>query len=131
VFVYWLGGHPEFGDRAAEWLRRAKASKPGSYATSSLTIYETLVILGGLKGVSLRNRDFVEHVLKAFEVLEGGISYEPLTFEDLKRGLQLMEVYRLDLEDAIHAACAMRIGAEEIISNDRDFDNVKELRRVF
>jgi len=131
VFVYWLGGHPEFGDRATEWLRRAKASKPGSYATSTLTIYEALVILGGLKGVSLRNRDFVEHVLKAFEALRSSISYEPLTFEDFERGLQLMEKYRLDFEDAIHAACAMRIGAEEIISNDRDFNNVRELRRVF
>jgi len=82
VFVYWLGGHPEYGDRAAEWLRRAKSSKPDSYATSTLTIYEALVILGGLKGMSLRNRDFVEHVLRAFEALGDSVSYESLTFED-------------------------------------------------
>jgi len=131
VFVYWLGGHPDFGDRAAEWLRYAQVSKRGSYITSTLTIYETLVILGGLKETNLRDSDFVEHVLKAFKALSNRILFEPLTLEDFERGLELMNTYRIDLEDALHVACAIRLGAKEIISNDKDFDRIKEIRRVF
>jgi len=98
--------------------------------TSTLTIYETLVVLGGLKGASLRDGDFVENVLKAFEALEDRVHYGPPTFEDFKRGLEIMRAYRIDLEDALHDTCALRSGVEEIISNDRDFDRVKEIRRI-
>lgn len=131
IFVYWLGDHPEFSGKAAEWLRRARISKRGFYVTSTLTVYETLVILGGLRGVSLRNRDFVGHVLKAFKALLNSVLFEPLTFEDFEKGLELMNVYGIDLEDALHVACALRLGAEEIVSNDSDLDKVKEIRRVF
>jgi len=62
VFVYWLGGHSELGEEAAEWLKQAQISKRGSYVTSTLTIYETLVVLAGLRGASLKNWDFVKHV---------------------------------------------------------------------
>jgi len=54
-----------------------------------------------------------------------------MTFEDFERGLEIMGAYRIDLEDALHAACALRLGVEEIISNDRGFDRVKEIRRIF
>jgi len=131
VFVYWLGGHPELSEKAAEWLRQARISKRGSYATSTLTIYETLVVLAGLRGASLKDWNFVKHVLKAFEALGDRVHYEPLTFEDFKRGLEIMMTYRLDFEDALHIACALRLGVKEIISNDRDFDKVREIRRIF
>jgi len=38
-----------------------------------------------------------------------------------------MGAYRIDLEDALHAVCALRLGVGEIISNDRGFDRVKEI----
>jgi uncharacterized protein len=38
-----------------------------------------------------------------------------------------MNNYRIDYEDTLHLAVAMRVDAREIISNDKDFDiaNVK------
>ena len=33
-----------------------------------------------------------------------------------------MNEYKLDYEDSLHLAVAIRTGAKEIISNDKDFD---------
>lgn len=41
-----------------------------------------------------------------------------------------MGEYELDYEDSLHLASAMRMGATEIISNDRDFDRTP-FKRVF
>ena len=29
VFVYWLGGHPVFGEAALEWVRRVESASRG------------------------------------------------------------------------------------------------------
>ncbi|MDI6722011.1 MAG: type II toxin-antitoxin system VapC family toxin, partial [Candidatus Aenigmarchaeota archaeon] len=42
----------------------------------------------------------------------------------------LMEKYPLKPRDSIHAATALSCGAAEIISDDPDFDAVKELKRI-
>jgi len=42
----------------------------------------------------------------------------------------LIEKYNLKPRDAIHAASALHAGAEEIISDDSDFDKIKELKRI-
>jgi predicted nucleic acid-binding protein len=44
--------------------------------------------------------------------------------------IPLMERYRVDLEDALHLATALRLGARRIVSNDADFDRTP-LKRVF
>ena len=33
-----------------------------------------------------------------------------------------MKAYDIDYEDALHLATALRVGAKEIVSNDKDFD---------
>ena len=42
----------------------------------------------------------------------------------------LLDAYELKPRDAIHAASAIVNGIDEILSDDADFDVVKELRRV-
>lgn len=128
VFVYWLGKHPAHGRTALELVRRMEDPGQRRYVTSSLTIYEVLVIVAGLAGKNLKDRGLVE----AVGSISGlpGLRIAPLAKEDLAGAPKLMDEYSLDYEDALHLAAALRNGAEEIISNDRDFDRTP-LRRSF
>jgi len=129
VFVYWLGGHPVYGERAREWIRRLERGAPREYVTSSLTVYETAVVLAGLTGRSLGDAEFAGGVVDAFARLRG-LAIEPLKSEDLARAAELMEEYELDYEDSVHLAVALRVGSATIVSNDRDWDKTP-ISRVF
>lgn len=43
---------------------------------------------------------------------------------------KLLEKYNLKPRDSIHAACAIKNNIGEIITDDSDFDKVKELKRI-
>ncbi|MEK6895441.1 MAG: type II toxin-antitoxin system VapC family toxin [Nanoarchaeota archaeon] len=48
----------------------------------------------------------------------------------IARSQKLIVKYKLNPRDAIHAATAMLNGCNSIISDDSDFDKVKEIKRV-
>ena len=121
VFVYWLGNHPKYGQTAREWIKKIETAQRGEYVTSALTLYETLVIMGGLTGKNLKDKNFVQQVINPITSIKG-LTIESLKVEDFKKGTDLMNEYKLDYEDSLHLAVAIRIGAREIISNDKDFD---------
>lgn len=121
IFVYWLGNHPKFGETAHKWIKKIEQSQRGKYVTSSLTLYEALVIVAGLAGRSLRDKAFTEEVITSITNIRG-LTIEPLKPEDFTKAVELMEDYKLDYEDSIHLAVATRTGAQEILSNDEDFD---------
>ena len=129
LFVYWLSGNPIFGDVARKWINNIESSPPGEYATSSLSLYETLVSLAGLADKMLKDEAFTENIIKAIIGIKGLI-IEPLKPEDYSIALDLMGECRLDYEDSLHLAVAMRMGIGEVISNDRHFDRTP-LKRVF
>lgn len=128
VFVYWLGNHPEYAQTAKKWIREIESSQRGDYVTSTLTLYETLVILGGLTGKNLKDKNFVNQILNAFTSIKP-LKMEPLKIEDYRKAADLMSECGLDFEDSLHLAVAMRIKAQEIISNDKDFDTT-QIRRT-
>ena len=129
IFVYWLGKHPKFGETAYEWIRKIENSTRKEYVTSSLTIYETLVIMAGLAGRNLKDKTFAEEVVNSFTRMKG-LAIEPLKPEDFTHATDLMNDYKLDYEDALHLAVAMRVDAREIISNDKDFDTAHIKRTI-
>ena len=129
IFVYWLGKHPTFGEAAYEWSKKIENSPRGKYVTSSLTLYETLVIISGLTGKSLKDRTLIEGVINSIKNLKG-LVIEPLKLEDFTQALDLMEEYNLDYEDSLHLSVAIKAGAKEIVSNDKDFDKTP-LKRTF
>jgi len=122
IFVYWLGNHPEFGQAAHKWIKRIEDSPRGKYVTSSLTLYETLVTMAGLTGRSLKDHAFTETVVNSMRQIKG-LVIESLTPEDFAKGVDLMKECNLDYEDSIHLAVALRVGANRIVSNDKDFDH--------
>ena len=121
IFVYWLGNHPKFGETAYKWIKKIENSSRGEYVTSSLTIYETLVIIAGLTGKNLKDKTFTEKVVNSITHIRG-LTIEPLKPEDFTKAVDLMNDCKLDYEDSIHLAVAIRTGAQEIVSNDKDFD---------
>ena len=129
IFVYWPGKHPILGKVALEWIRRIESSPRGSYVTSSLTLYEALVIISGLVGRSLKDKTLIERVVNPIMNLKG-LVIEPLRPEDYTRALDLMEEYSLDYEDSLHLSVAIKAGAKEIVSNDKDFDKTPLKRTI-
>jgi len=77
IFVYWLGKHPTFGEVAYEWIKKIEKSPRRRYVTSSLTLYEALVIIAGLTGKSLKDRILMEGVINPVTNLKG-LVIEPL-----------------------------------------------------
>ena len=128
VFIYWLGRHPKLGRTAYEWIKRIENSKRGKYLTSSITIYEAVVIMAALTGRTLKDEEFVKEVVSSITGLKG-LSIEPLKPEDFTEASELMQKYELDYEDALHLSTAIRLNAKEIISNDQDFDKTPLKRR--
>lgn len=43
---------------------------------------------------------------------------------------RLVDKYNLKPRDAIHAGCAIKHGIKEFLSDDPDFDDVKEIKRI-
>jgi predicted nucleic acid-binding protein len=129
IFVYWLGKHPKFGETAHSWVQKIENSARKEYVTSSLTIYEVLVIMAGLAGKNLKDKAFVEEVTNSLTRIKG-LTIEPLKPEDFTAATKLMGNYKIDYEDALQLAVATRIGAQEIISNDKDFSTTPIKRTV-
>lgn len=129
IFVYWLGNHPTYGEAAYRCISRIEESPQRKYVTSSLTLYEALVIIAGLTGRSLKDKQLVGSIIDAITGLRGLviIRLEP---EDHVRAIELMEEYGLDYEDSLHLATALKTGVKEIVTNDEDFDNTP-LKRIF
>lgn len=124
VFVYWLCGHPSFGEKAKSWIE--KIEKEGNYVTSSLTLYEILVIVAGLTDRSLKDREFVRTVINSLDLR--GLKIEPLVKDDFSKALEILNDFGLDFEDSLHLAVALRKNVKEIVSNDSDFDKTSVKR---
>ncbi len=129
VFVYWLTADPIHGPKALSWIKKVESSSYGSYITSSLTLYEVLVIIAGIVGANLRNIDLVEKIIDSINALHG-LKIVSVGPRDTVSALEFQKKYKLDYEDALHLAVALRNNAYQILSNDRDFDKTP-LKRIF
>ncbi|MBI4257505.1 MAG: type II toxin-antitoxin system VapC family toxin [Thaumarchaeota archaeon] len=129
VFVYWLGKHPSFGETAYNWIKDIEDSPGREYTTSTLTPYQVLLTITTLSAKSLKDAETAKNIIDSFTSLRG-LSLEDLTQEDYIEAPRLMKKYRLDFEDALHTSVAIRLGAKEIISNDKDLDRAP-IKRIF
>ncbi|ASJ13290.1 type II toxin-antitoxin system VapC family toxin [Thermococcus thioreducens] len=116
VIYYHLTDNPEFSDRATDLLEEHY----GSMITSSLTVWQLYILLRRL------NREVRFNLMEILPEL--GVRIVPLTPEIL---LEVERVEKLDFDDAIHYTTMKRYGVKRILSNDRDFDKIEEIERVF
>ena len=129
VFVYWLSGEGELLEKAKRWIKTIEKSRKGEYCTSALTIYETVVIVAGLTGKKLNDKDFISDILNAITRIKK-LKINPLREKILHDAVKVMIEKGLDFEDAIHYVTAKQCAATRIITNDKDFDKT-DLTRSF
>lgn len=84
--------------------------------------------MAGLSKKNLKDKAFAEEVTNSL-IHMNGLTIEPLKSEDFTKATELMSNYRIDYEDALHLAVATRINAQEIITNDKDF-NTTNIKRI-
>ena len=124
VFLYVIMAHPEFGARAKRILERIGAGEDA--VTSSLVLAEVCAWFEYHK-----KRQEVRAFLDAVE------SYPTLrkvetTYPDELRAKELERSYpRLGFFDRVYLAQMERLRLTEICSNDRAYDRVKGIKRVF
>ena len=111
VLYYYLTAHSEFGERAnthiARWSGDLVTSSLGAWILYVFTRLENIASILDEVGVELVS--LTASVLSIAEKLE-------------KPG---------DYEDRIHLATMLELGIDTIISNDRDFDGIAGIKRVF
>jgi predicted nucleic acid-binding protein len=106
-----LTAHPQFGERTKTHIARWS----GNLVTSSLSAW-ILYVLTRLENI-------------ASILDEVGVELVPLTASVLSIAEKLEKPS--DYEDRIHLATMLELGIDTIISNDRDFDGIAGIRRVF
>jgi predicted nucleic acid-binding protein len=92
--------------------------------TCSLTIDEVLWIIWKKCGREIA-------VEEAKRVLEfPNLRVVDTKVSDLAKAIELVKKYHLGPRDAIHAACSLNHAIFSVISDDPDFDRVRELKRL-
>lgn len=121
IFIKALLNTGELGEKARSFLEDVNERRTLA-CTSYLTWDE-------ISWAILKNRGFE----KALEAGKAFLSISNLRFVEVDRSVlevatKIMGDYKIHPRDAIHASSAIKMGAD-ILSEDKDFDKIKELSR--
>jgi len=110
------------GEKARDIIRKLQKGEIAA-ATSALSFDEVFWIVK-------KHRDFNKALKATKALLEiPNLIFLEVNDETLWSAYNLAEKYRLDPRDAIHLASALNHGIFTIVSEDEDFDKVKEIKR--
>ncbi|BES81772.1 type II toxin-antitoxin system VapC family toxin [Pyrodictium abyssi] len=127
VFVYVLSADPRFSTHALAVLEDAENGAYEAY-TSTLVVSQVLAHLE-----RRRRRRALTAFLEYLE--ESPIKVVETTMEDYLEARRLAEKAGLEFpsmwDDLVIAAQMKRLGISEVYSNDRDFDRIPGVRRLF
>ena len=110
------------GRKARDILQAVAESRIQGY-TATLTFDEVVYIVRMMAG-SVNSIPAGEHFLRI-----QNLKFIDVTYESIVGAQELIKKYNLKPRDAIHAACAIQRRIPIIISQDKDFDKIKELKR--
>lgn len=118
--IYVLEGHPTLGPVFTPLFER-QARGELALAVSTITLAEVLAgpLAAGEEVLARRYRD----VLGSWQVVD-------LTASIAESAARLRAAHRLKLPDAVQAASALAIGADALVTHDRDFARLKGLNVV-
>jgi predicted nucleic acid-binding protein len=116
-FIYILESHPHFARQFIGLFQDADKGKL-QIALSSITLAEVLTGPWQARKAALAKR--YEKALSQYLMV-------PVSGSIAVLAAQLRAQYRLKLPDAIQLAAALEIGAQALVTHDRDFSRVKDL----
>lgn len=116
-FVYILEGNSTFAERFAGLF---EAADKGDLKISLSTITLAEVLTGPWKARKMALAKRYERALTQYRIV-------PVTAAIAALAAQLRAQYVLKLPDAIQLASALDIGADALVTHDRDFSRVKDL----
>ncbi len=122
IIIYSVINNDKMGDKSREIMTKISRGEIDGF-TSVLTWDEVVYILGKIIGTEK-------------SIGEGNkfLNFPNLIFLDadkkiIENAQEIMERYKIKPRDAIHIATALANNISEIISDDRDFDKIKEIKR--
>ena len=122
VFIFAALNNERLGDEARIILEKVERGEVIA-ASSSLTFDELVWIIK-------KNRTYEDAIAIGEALLDmPKLRLTEVNGDLLALALSLMKKYRLDPRDSIHAATSIKEKADLMISEDTDFDRVKEFRR--
>jgi predicted nucleic acid-binding protein len=122
VFLNAILNLEEEGEKARNIVQKLQEGKMAA-ATSALSFDEVFWIVK-----KHRNYDMALKAVKAFLEIPN-LTFLDVNDEILWSAYNLAKRYRLNPRDVIHLACALNHGIFTIVSEDKDFDKVKEIKR--
>jgi predicted nucleic acid-binding protein len=122
VFLNAILNLEEEGEKARNIVQKLQEGKMAA-ATSALSFDEVFWIVK-----KHRNYDMALKAVKAFLEIPN-LTFLDVSDEILWSAYNLAKRYRLNPRDVIHLACALNHGIFTIVSEDKDFDKVKEIKR--
>ncbi len=98
-------------------------------------LFDTSIFIYALGGEHLYKEPCREIVRKAAAEAARNVAklawWHPVEPNDIQRGIDLFEIHpNLDARDAVFAALAINRGIDTILSTDRAFDGINELKRI-
>ncbi len=117
----------ELGDTRSEECKKlfSEIYKQGIRATTSDFIVYTCLLQIENKSSVNDMRDFI-----VFLDNMTNIEIHSPSYKTIYNAIDLMEKYKLDFEDALVVAIMTALNISELISFDKHFDKVKELKRL-
>ena len=123
ILRHLLGDHPEQSPRATAYLRQVEQGQV-RVRTSELVVFEAVFTLERhYRLPKKRVRDSLLPLLELPGIVLPGK-------QRLREAFDLYVQLNLPFADAYHAALMRRLGAEEMVSFDREFDRIPGIRRV-
>jgi len=127
IFVYVLSADPRFSQKALIILEDAEKGLYEAY-TSTLVVSQVLAHLE-----RRRRKEALTLFLKYLE--ESPIVVIETTFTDYLEAKRIANTYNLNFtklwDDLVITAQMKRINVNEIYSNDKDFDEIPGIKRIF